>query len=341
MLAMGLALMAMLAIGVPQAMAASNTPAVSPVPLDVGAGVLGIKGKYQGNDLKTCALCHADYVKQFLQHSRMARKADPNTPMAQGGTGHVCEVCHGPSWNHVNHVVDGKRPPPPVAFGFKKLASMQWKVRPEQSTTPVKAQNKVCLSCHTDANHIHWAGSPHQFNNVSCASCHNVMGVDKTQKKPTVAQVCFQCHKDIQADAHKYQSHPILQGEVTCTNCHNPHGGNGGPHQLRYMTINQTCYSCHADKRGPFLYEHPPVEEKCTTCHNPHGTSFAFMLRRPVPFLCQQCHLAAYHPSEVYGPKQLGGAGTQPAAQLAGRGCLNCHSHIHGSNDPNGGRWLR
>lgn len=342
-LAVGFALVLGLVIATPPAVAASAASGASssPVPEGSGANVLGVKGKYEGHDLQRCAWCHADYVKNFLAHSRMARKADPNSPMALGGKNYVCEVCHGPSWAHVNHVVDGKRPPPPVAFGFKKIGTMQWKTRPEQSTTPVKDQNKVCLSCHTDANHIHWAGSPHQFNNVSCASCHNVMGVDKTQSKKTVAQVCFQCHKDIQADAHKFESHPILEGEVTCTNCHNPHGGNGGPHQLRYMTINQTCYSCHADKRGPFLYEHPPVEEKCTTCHNPHGTSFAYMLRRPVPFLCQECHLAAYHPSDVYGPNQLGLSGGQPAAQLAGRGCLNCHSHIHGSNDPNGGRWLR
>jgi len=343
--ALVLASLVSLTMGLTPARAASTNGAssgTSVIPADVGAGTLNLKGKYQGNDLQTCAMCHSDYVKQFLAHSPMARKADPNSPMALGGKGYVCEVCHGPSHNHVNNVKNGKRPPPPVAFGMKKaVGSMHWKVRPGQSATPVKQQNKVCLTCHTDANHIHWAGSPHQFNNVSCASCHNVMGVDKTQKKATVAQVCFQCHKDIQADAHKTESHPILQGEVTCTNCHNPHGGNGGPHQLRHMTINQTCTSCHADKRGPFLYEHPPVAEKCTTCHNPHGTSFAFMLRRPVPFLCQQCHLAAYHPSTVYGPNDLPGGSGEPAAQLLGRGCLNCHSHIHGSNDPNGGFWLR
>lgn len=310
-------------------------------PVQSGAAAVGVKGQYLGDDLQRCALCHEAQVKQFLAHSRMAIGADPNTPMGLAGKGYVCEVCHGPSRAHVMNVSGGKRPPPPVVFGMKKPGSMQWQVRPEQAATPVKTQNAVCLTCHNDANHIHWAGSPHQFNGISCASCHNVMGIDRTQSKKTVAEVCFQCHKDIRADAHKMESHPILEGEVTCTNCHNPHGGNGGPHQLRYMTVNQTCYSCHADKRGPFLYQHPPVEENCTNCHNPHGTSFAFMLKRPVPFLCQQCHMAPYHPSTIYGPNDLAIGGGVPTAQLLARGCLNCHSHIHGSNDPNGGRWLR
>lgn len=341
-------LVAMLAFAGPSSAATTGaiTTANSPLPKNLGATITGVKGRYEGHDLQVCALCHADYTKNFLAHNPMAREANPGTPMAVGGKGLVCEVCHGPSWSHVNHVVNGKRPLPPVTFGYQMLGVLQWKVRPGQDSTPVKDQNKVCLTCHTDSNHIHWAGSPHQFNGISCASCHNVMGVDKTLSKRTVAQVCFQCHKDIQADAHKFESHPILEGEVTCTNCHNPHGGNGGPYQLRYMSINQTCFSCHADKRGPFLYEHPPVEQKCTTCHNPHGTSFAYMLRRPVPFLCQECHLSDYHPSTLYGPGTggLGALGTgtgQPAAQIVGNGCLNCHSHIHGSNNPSGGRWLQ
>lgn len=280
---------------------------------------------YLGNDLKTCALCHEKEVKSFLNDSPMAEQSDPNTPMGMEGSDRVCEVCHGPSREHAMYSGSGKRPPPPVVFG-------------RNAPTSAKKQNEVCLTCHTDSNHIHWAGSPHQFAGLSCASCHTVHGKDLTLSKRTVAKVCFACHTDIRADAHKAYSHPILEGEVTCISCHNPHGGSGGPHQLRYLSINETCYSCHADKRGPFLYEHPPVEEKCTTCHNPHGTSFAFMLRRPVPFLCQQCHMAPWHISQVYGPNSLASGAAAP--QLLGRGCLNCHSHIHGSNDPNGGRWL-
>ena len=32
---------------------------------------------------------------------------------------------------------------------------------------------------------------------------------------------------------------------------------------LKKDTVNDTCYTCHADQRGPFLWEHQPVSEDC------------------------------------------------------------------------------
>jgi hypothetical protein len=40
---------------------------------------------------------------------------------------------------------------------------------------------------------------------------------------------------------------------------------------VKAESIKELCTTCHADKRGPWLFEHPPVEENCLTCHNPHG----------------------------------------------------------------------
>src|SRR5438132_9467247 len=50
--------------------------------------------------------------------------------------------------------------------------------------------------------------------------------------------------------------------KVGCTSCHNPHGGEGGK-MLVDLTVNNVCYTCHAEKRGPFLWDHPPVRENC------------------------------------------------------------------------------
>jgi DmsE family decaheme c-type cytochrome len=113
------------------------------------------------------------------------------------------------------------------------------------------------------------------------------------------------------------------------------------------MTVNQTCYNCHADKRGPLLFEHEPVRELCMNCHTPHGSNEVRLLKQRVPFLCYGCHTAA------------GGPPAQQSAQLtlgqnltlnnihlggnsyAGRGCMDCHVQIHGSNSPNGAALIR
>ena len=127
---------------------------------------------------------------------------------------------------------------------------------------------------------------------------------------------------------------------MTCTNCHNPHGSMA-EHMLAQPTLNETCYQCHADKRGPFLWEHPPARENCALCHTPHGSNHPGMLAQRTPLLCQQCHIASFHPSTAY-------AGPDPKAtpprldiHLVGKACLNCHSEVHGSNHPSGNFFIR
>ena len=83
-----------------------------------------------------------------------------------------------------------------------------------------------------------------------------------------------QCHQPIRAANFKPSHHPIIEGKVKCTDCHNPHGALS-PAMVKQPTINDQCYSCHADKRGPYVFNHPPVEENCATCHNPHGSVHA------------------------------------------------------------------
>ena len=105
--------------------------------------------------------------------------------------------------------------------------------------------------------------------------------------------------------------------------------------------MNQTCYTCHAEKRGPFLWEHAPAAEDCTLCHDPHGSVNPARLKKNPPLLCQQCHSIAGHPSVARTPAGLpGGAGGGSAFLLAGS-CLNCHSQIHGSNHPSGVKLMR
>jgi DmsE family decaheme c-type cytochrome len=202
---------------------------------------------------------------------------------------------------------------------------------------------------------MHWSGSPHDINDVSCTSCHQIhSGHDDVRDKRTQAEVCFICHKDQRALANKPSHHPVIEGKVACSDCHNVHGSLGD-HLLVKDTVNATCFKCHAEKRGPYLWSHPPVTEDCSLCHNPHGTTADNMLKMRPPFLCLTCHDPESHLGNIPGlssnvntSRNLAGkplSKTAPADNrnsntapgiTQGLSCMNCHTDIHGSNNPVG-----
>jgi DmsE family decaheme c-type cytochrome len=104
-------------------------------------------------------------------------------------------------------------------------------------------------------------------------------------------------------------------------------------------SVPEFCYTCHAEKRGPYLWDHAPVTENCSNCHDPHGTNNDRMLVAKRPFLCQRCHVTSRHPPTVYeGYALSNGTG---ADRITGRSCVVCHNQIHGSNSPSGKAFLR
>ena len=146
---------------------------------------------------------------------------------------------------------------------------------------------------------------------------------------------------------------------MDCTSCHNPHGTTTDK-MITANTVNEKCWSCHAEHRGPFLWEHAPVRENCLTCHRPHGSSHERLLVGDKPQLCSRCHSISRHPGTMRALAQDPVSGVSEAGQnpyfanlnnvnnAAGtvrhsvgvqgwyRGCTNCHSMIHGSNHPSG-----
>jgi DmsE family decaheme c-type cytochrome len=101
-------------------------------------------------------------------------------------------------------------------------------------------------------------------------------------------------------------------------------------------SITESCATCHAEKRGPFLFEHAVGRENCVTCHDPHGSNNDRMLVAKVPMLCQRCHIHARHPATIYDATTV----KNRSNRIAGRGCLNCHSMVHGSNHPSSGKYF-
>jgi DmsE family decaheme c-type cytochrome len=264
-----------------------------------------------------CTLCHdAEGFPQIMPigKTKHGTNADARTP--------TCTSCHGESTNHQSG--SGK---PDITFG-------------KGSATTPQARSEVCMSCHKrDANRSHWEGSTHQSRDLACASCHKIHAEnDKVRDKKTQAEVCFTCHKEQRAQINRPSHHPIPEGKMTCSDCHNPHGS-VGPKLLKRDSVNDTCYTCHMEKRGPFVHSHEPVTENCMNCHNPHGTTADSMLKVRPPFLCHQCHIphGAAVP-QILGKQSVPNSATTNGksanATTQGRGCLNCHTQVHGSNNP-------
>lgn len=266
-----------------------------------------------------CTRCHDESDSPAvlaIGKTRHGSVADGRTP--------TCTDCHGDSDSHANNPAGKQRPGPDRMFTKK-------------STTTIEQRNGACLSCHEkDAKRSHWAGSTHQSRDVACTSCHQIHTAhDKVRDKKTQPEVCYTCHKEQRTQANKPSHHPIPEGKMTCSDCHNAHGS-AGPKLMKRDSVNATCYTCHMEKRGPFVHNHAPVSEDCSICHNPHGTTAENMLKARPPFLCQQCHTPhggnlAQLTNQSAPPTTVGRTGVNWAQ---GRGCVNCHTQVHGTNNP-------
>ncbi len=286
-------------------------------------------GDYVGAD--TCLTCHEDHggALKVGPHSRAFR---PGAPVASFGCQKChaqtkanlgCEACHGAGKAHV----DG---------GGDKT-----KIRNPGRMTVADA-SEICSSCHFRSKHALWGGSQHQQRNVGCVTCHSVhapKGGAPLLKASTEMGLCGTCHRAIVNKQMQFNHMPVREGAMTCSSCHNVHGAANVRLLKSGGSIAEFCVTCHAEKRGPFLWEHAPVTENCATCHEPHGTNNERILKAKLPFLCQRCHVTSRHPPTVYEGNVL--TSSSSANRIAGRGCVVCHQQLHGSNSPSGKAFLR
>ena len=284
------------------------------------------EGDYVGSDV--CITCHADQGKHF--QSTVMGKAFAHAKNDREKLG--CEACHGPGRVHVTS--GGGKDTIPIRFT-------------KDSMNTVEERNDACLSCHSRGNRLFWEGSPHESRNLACVDCHvghepqsrrqssdarfNSPLSDLRGTRLPQPELCLQCHQMRRAQLQRSSHMPYREGKVTCTSCHNPHG-TPNPKQLIQATVTENCVSCHPERRGPFLWEHPPVMENCANCHEPHGTNNPQLLKVRMPRVCDSCHDSSRHPTV---PTLLN------AIRDFNRGCTNCHSRIHGSNHPSGNAFLR
>jgi DmsE family decaheme c-type cytochrome len=290
----------------------------------------GLGDQYSEKGADTCLNCHdeeadtASFTTAGIFKTRHAQRRGAHAPFGPGGL--QCEACHGPGARHATK-------------GSKKTATTN--SFKKSSFLPVQERNQACLDCHQGGVRSGWHAGAHERGNLACTDCHKLhTDKDPMLSKATQAEVCFACHKQQRADAHKTSSHPVRSGNMSCSDCHNPHGSSNVAMLIK-PTVNQTCFTCHAEKRGPMLWEHAPVAEDCALCHTAHGSVRAALLNKSPPLLCQQCHSVAGHPAVARtGAALPGGNGGGSIFLLAGS-CTNCHSQVHGSNHPAGARLMR
>jgi len=231
-----------------------------------------------------------------------------------------CESCHGPGSKHVdtNEIGDILHP----------------------GKVDVVLSNRLCLQCHRQAMDG-YESSMHALSDLTCVECHQVHGEQRhgllTQAEPNL---CNQCHVEVRNEMYLPSHHPMKEGKMVCTDCHDHHRG-GYQTQVVGETQNDLCFSCHASKQGPFIFEHAPVVEDCMICHNAHGSVANNLLKQNEPFLCLQCHQMHFH-AQLQGIEGEfttldGNSGTSHRDSVKRAfltKCSGCHSQIHGSDLP-------
>lgn len=169
-----------------------------------------------------------------------------------------------------------------------------------------------------------------------CEVCHGPgsVHVDESGGKKNIINpnknpdICYACHLDKKAEFNLPYHHPVPEGHVTCADCHSLHGPEAKPWTATSLDgINERCFKCHKDQRGPFVFQHEAMREGCTVCHKVHGSIHDKLLKVRDSNLCLQCHTQNNFPT--IGSNGHGGSTRLPAGPCFSGGC---HRAVHGSN---------
>ena len=207
-----------------------------------------------------------------------------------------CESCHGPGKPHADAEEAAKGEEAATAAANKLIFAFR-------GTAQENAAR--CQSCHESGRAQQgFAHSPHANAALACSVCHSPHLVEavrrerlyvplpqeqafalprpdaerrwlaESQLKESQPALCYSCHAQVRAQFAQPFHHRVPEGAMKCSDCHNAHGTQN--HATLTSPGWETCTTCHADKHGPFLFEHAAVKvEGCAICHSPHGATVA------------------------------------------------------------------
>jgi DmsE family decaheme c-type cytochrome len=252
-------------------------------------------------DVEECAACHEDQA---------------TLPHHAGGSVN-CGSCHAGATEHAESGGE-----PELVFGFG-----------DDGTSQSRAE--ACLTCHW-TEHPGFFTGPHASSGTDCSTCHSIHqpspksrgnllqtahGIGRPMENLSASSaLCQGCHEEVFSQFDLNERHRLREGILDCVSCHDPHDVN--PRAQLGGFKQQMCAECHADKAGPFVFEHPVMQaDGCTACHDPHGSPNRHMLTfQRTAELCLSCHVSmpGFHSRFTLDTQ-----------------CTNCHASIHGSNlDP-------
>ncbi|MDO8663110.1 MAG: cytochrome c3 family protein [Candidatus Omnitrophota bacterium] len=205
-----------------------------------------------------------------------------------------------------------------------------------------------CAMCHEkivkdfeETEHSRIVVSSQELKGQACEACHGAGSLHadaqtKQEKKATIVnpgktpEACYKCHLDKKAEFSLEYHHPVPEGKMSCTDCHDPHSPGVKPgSNASLFDKNDLCAKCHKDQTRPFVYEHEALREGCSVCHNAHGSINSKMLKQRDANLCLKCHYQVQTNAANFN------IGDFPHATRIPRGvCFSggCHTAVHGSN---------
>lgn len=251
---------------------------------------------------QSCLDCHEDKSASLSGTvHQLSRTTDLNSPVTVG-----CIGCHD-GWEAHLEEPSRETVADPRSYSAVDLA-------------------EVCSRCHTTAHQAAMISTnPHNRTDVNCLSCHTIHRMNEAKTgRDDMPDKCLSCHTGVAAEFNARSAHPLASGNISCIDCHSLEGTKDP--ELA-VGLDWTCQSCHSDKAGPFVHEHPVAYTHlvngggCTECHRPHGSPNDRLLNQPGNGTCLQCH------------------GTPPGHRIEHSGlgtklaCVDCHTDIHGSYD--------
>ena len=263
-----------------------------------------------------CLSCH-DKEGETYGKSNHHRVGDPRTPAAAQS----CETCHGAGRKHA----EADDPATVPMKNFKTL--------------PADEVNETCASCHNKGEHALWQGSQHEARGVSCV----------TLPQPARRQVGNQAAQGQDADGDLRDVSSREGRQARSLGAHARARRQDGVHHVpqRARVDQRTpppqgrldCRTLHVLSRGqaravplgacPRARRLCDLPRRARLVQRTHARGEAADPVSAVP----RRHAAPEH------DLRRGAVGT--SIRVYARSCVTCHAKIHGSNHPNGQRFVR